>query len=38
LTGQLIDVHVVRIDRMAEHVDKTVERIFIPASDGLDPH
>ncbi len=35
LTGQLIDVHVVRIDRMAEHVDKTVERIFIPASDGL---
>ena len=37
LTGQLIDRHVVRIDRMAEHVDRTVERLFIPASDGLDP-
>lgn len=35
LTGQLIDKHVIRIDRMAEHVDQTIERIFIPASDGL---
>ena len=35
LTGQLTDRHVVRIDRMAEHVDKTIDRIFIPASDGM---
>jgi hypothetical protein len=35
LTGQLVDRHVIRIDRMAEHVDQTIDRIFIPASDGL---
>jgi len=35
LTGQLVDRHIIRIDRMAEHVDQTIDRIFIPASDGL---
>jgi hypothetical protein len=35
LTGQLIDIHVFRIDRMAEHVDQTIDRIFVPAVDGV---